>query len=62
MGTIQKMEGPLKLCSKNALHATYDISKWKGERLWLVALIGEVQEDESKLGALQREIIAEIGQ
>lgn len=33
--------------------------KWKGERLWVVALIGEVQEDGDKLGALCREIIGE---
>jgi hypothetical protein len=57
---VQSVEGPLNLCAPGTLHATYIPSKWKGERLWLVAMIGEVVEQEDKLGALQREIIAEI--
>jgi hypothetical protein len=35
--------------------------KWKGERLWVVALFGELQfADDDKVGALEREIIGEI--
>jgi hypothetical protein len=33
---------------------------WKGARLWVVALFGEVQQENDKYGALKREIIGEI--
>jgi hypothetical protein len=59
-GDLQEILGPLELCTHRALHATLLPPKWKGERIWLVALIGEVHEDESKIGALKREIIADI--
>jgi len=58
-GTVETIKGPLQICSKNALHATFVPPKWKGERWWIVALIGEVQTDEDKVGALQREVIGE---
>jgi hypothetical protein len=60
VGTVQKIDGPLKICTAKALHATYLPSKWTGERIWLVALKGEVIEQEDKLGALEREILAEL--
>ena len=59
-GVIQEIKGPLKICSKNALHATVNPPKWEGDRLWCVALIGETQQDDDKFGALKREIIAEV--
>jgi hypothetical protein len=34
--------------------------KWQGERLWVVALYGEVEQQDDKFGALRREIIGEI--
>ena len=58
-GTVEHVRGPLRICTKNALHATLIPPKWKGERWWLVALIGEVQTDDDKLAALHREIIGE---
>jgi hypothetical protein len=58
LGTVSI--GPLNLCNAGTLHATYIPSKWKGERIWLVAMIGEVIEQDDKLGALEREIIAQI--
>jgi hypothetical protein len=58
-GTVEKITGPLQLCTRKALHATLIVPKWTGERVWVVALIGEVQGDEEKFGALQREIIGE---
>ncbi|MDE2468161.1 MAG: hypothetical protein KGL35_05335, partial [Bradyrhizobium sp.] len=58
-GTVESIDGPLRICSRNALHATFIPPKWKGERVWVVALIGEVQFDEDKAGALKREIIGE---
>jgi hypothetical protein len=60
VGLVQCVAGPLRLCSAQALHATLEPEKWKGERLWVVALRGEVQWDDEKLGALEREIIAEV--
>jgi len=59
-GTIEKVKGPLKICSENALHGTLIPPRWPGVRLWVVALIGEIVGDEDKYGALEREIIAEV--
>jgi hypothetical protein len=59
-GLIQEMPGPLKAeCGKGQLHATLLPPKWRGERWWLVALIGEVRGDDEKYWALKREIIGE---
>jgi hypothetical protein len=58
-GTVQELSGPLRLCGSGALHATLLPHKWKGDRLWVVALWGPVEEDDDKMGALKREIIAE---
>ena len=33
--------------------------KWQGERLWVVALSGEIVGNDEKLGALSREVIGE---
>jgi hypothetical protein len=59
VGDIQEISGPLSICSQ-ALHGTLNPPDWKGERLWVVALSGEIARDGNKLGALRREIIAEI--
>jgi hypothetical protein len=58
-GTVEEIAGPLQICTKNALHATFIPPKWKGERWWLVALIGETQTEGDKVGALKREVIGE---
>ena len=58
-GLVQEVAGPLRLCEPGTLHATLVPTKWKGERLWVVALFGEVATGEHKMGALRREIIAE---
>ena len=58
-GIIHKESGPLDLCNNGTLHATLIPPKWKGERWWVVALIGEVIGDDEKYGALEREIIGE---
>ena len=60
VGMVEEIEGPLKVCTPKALHGTLAPWKWKGERCFVVALIGEVQEQEDKLGALKREILAEV--
>lgn len=60
-GMNQEVRGPLKLCTHNALHATLHPDKWKGDRLWVVALHGELQFSDDKIGALKREIIGEVG-
>ncbi len=61
VGMIEEIKGPLHLCGAGALHATLDPDKWSGERVWLVALHGEVAIGENKVGALKREILAEVG-
>ncbi len=60
VGLVEELPGPLQICNKGALHATLDPGKWNGERLWLVALYGEVQREDDKLAALKREFLAEI--
>ena len=59
-GDMQEVAGPLEVASSRALHATLDPQKWKGERLWIVALYGDVVQGEDKMGALKREILAEL--
>lgn len=34
--------------------------KWQGERVWVVALFGEVRYQDDKMWGLHREIIGEI--
>jgi hypothetical protein len=60
VGTREKIAGPLKICTRNGLHATLKPEAYKGGKLWVVALFGEVQERDDKLAALEREIIAEV--
>jgi hypothetical protein len=59
-GMVHTVKGPLTLCTKHCLHATLNPEKWKGERLWIVALKGELAFAENKIGALEREIIGEV--
>ena len=59
-GLVQEISGPLALCGPKSLHATLNPDKWTGERLWLVALHGEVHFQQDKCGALKREILVEI--
>ena len=58
-GIVQETDGPLEICCRG-FHATVDPGKWKGERLWLVELHGEIQHQEDKFAALKRRIVAEI--
>lgn len=60
-GVMHTSAGPLNLCQVGTLHATFIPPKWKGERWWIVAMHGEVQEDgdDNKIGALKREILGE---
>ena len=59
VGAIEKSAGPLVLCQNGVLHATLMPPKWKGERWWVVALLGNVVGDEDKFGALEREVLGE---
>ena len=59
-GDIQEESGPLELCSRGTLHATLQPRRWQGDRLWIVALHGEVVGDDEKLGCLKREIVGEV--
>lgn len=47
----------LEICSPHALHGTLNPDKWPGERLWLVAMYGEIQPQDEKVGAPKREIL-----
>jgi hypothetical protein len=47
-------------CSQWGLHATLEPHHWKGSRVWVVALVGEVAHESAKFAALQREIIGEV--
>ena len=59
-GLVQEEPGPLRGdCGAGQLHATLLPPKWRGDRWWIVALIGEVREDDAKLWALRREILGE---
>ena len=60
VGQVQEVAGPLQLCRAGTLHATFRLDAWQGERLWVVALQGEVAIADQKLGALRRVILAEV--
>jgi len=61
IGMVEEEAGPLLPCQAGALHATMSPSKWKGERLWVVALYPPVEMvDKDKFAAKKREILAEI--
>jgi hypothetical protein len=60
VGLVEEIPGPLQLCGPGALHATLAPHRWKGQRMWVVALHGEVIEQEGKMGALRREFVAEL--
>src|SRR4030067_426423 len=34
IGLTEEVEGPLKICTKKALHGTLNPPKWKGDRIW----------------------------
>jgi hypothetical protein len=59
-GLVQKEPGPIRReCGAGQLHATLQPNNWKGDRYWIVALLGEVRGDDEKYWALTREIIGE---
>ena len=60
VGDVHETKGPLTLCQPGTLHATFHPQAWKGERWWVVAMHGDVAIGENKIGALKREILAEI--
>jgi hypothetical protein len=61
IGMIEEKPGPLRPCQPGALHATMAPHKWKGERLWIVALYPPLEKvDDDKYAALKREILAEV--
>ena len=59
-GLIETVSGPLQLCSEHALHATLFPHRWKGCRVWVVALKPDFEHEKDKSGSLCREIIGEI--
>lgn len=61
VGMVEEIEGPLSICTKNALHATMDPRQWKGERWWVVRLYEPVQRKDDKIASWKREIVADLG-
>ena len=61
VGLIEEIQGPLKICTKQALHGTLNPPKWKGEKIWIVALYPPVVWQEDKCASLKREFICEAG-
>ncbi len=59
-GLIEEIAGPLEICTARGLHATMRPENYSGERVWVVALFGEVQWHGDKCAALKREIIGEL--
>src|SRR5581483_3430160 len=58
-GLVQELTGKLSICHRG-FHATMNPDKWNGERLWIVALYGEVVWQDDKCAAMKREILGEI--
>ena len=61
VGLIEEIPGPIKICTKNALHGTLNPPKWKGEKIWIVALYPPVVWQDDKCASLKREFICEAG-
>jgi hypothetical protein len=60
-GLTEKISGPLKICTKNALHGTLNPSNWKGSNYWIVALHHPIQKQNDKLASLKRTFIKNMG-
>lgn len=59
-GLVETVPGPLPYYFKpGLLHATLEPLNWRGERWWIVALLGEVRGDDLHMWALKREVIGE---
>ena len=61
VGQTQEIPGPLKICTKAALHGTSSPDKYRGERWWIVGLHYPIAQTEDKSGSLKRTIIADLG-
>ena len=59
-GLVQRIDGPLEICTPRGLHATREPHRWRGVRVWVVALLGPHQEEDDKAAALVREIVGEV--
>lgn len=61
VGMIEEEKGPLVPCQKGALHATLDPTRWRGERIWVVAMYPPIRHvDGDKVASLKREILADV--
>ena len=61
VGLVEEIPGPLKLCCRNALHATLQPTRWNGARWWIVLLHHPVEHQADKLGSLKRTFVADLG-
>ena len=60
-GLTETITGPLKICTSQGLHGTLNPKKWKGEKLWIVALQHPVQSDDDKFASLTRVFVKDLG-
>jgi len=61
-GLVQEVHpsnGQIIPCSANALHATFDVKSWAvlNCKIWVVAMVGKIVEEQNKICALKRRII-----
>jgi hypothetical protein len=61
VGLVEEIKGPLQICTANALHGTLNPPKWRGSKIWVVALYPPYVQQEDKIGSLKREIVCEAG-
>ena len=60
-GVVHKAPGALReRRDADQLHATRDPLRWRGARVWIVALLGRRGGDDGKSWALRREIVGEV--
>lgn len=61
IGLTETVEGPLQICTRNALHGTVVPQKWKGEKWWVVELHEPIVNQEDKYASLTRTFLADLG-
>jgi hypothetical protein len=61
VGAVERIDGPLKICTENALHGTTTPASWKGEDWWIVELKRPVQVEGDKIASLERRFVKHLG-
>lgn len=61
-GFTEKIEGPLRICTSNALHGTTNPRHYNGSHWWIVGLHEPTQCKGDKFASLKRTFIKNLGQ